>query len=498
MSFTCVGRDREWDCCGKIHADRHASLDCISSSGHQAAYSQRIPVEGVRSTLEKRYENWVVPSQNPVKGVTSERMLVSIFHSTWDFGGVLDTCFMWRIILNAGGEAGDAKAWLRSADASSPPVGDRSKTLAYARRTFVRELLGGLEDELFAKAAFAAQEEWVAWSEQKLLEENKEIEARPNADPKGEPEAKPDARMAKLHAALEEAMGTSSIDPEEVAAIAKGAATEAIAGAIEDGSLVYSIQVVSPEGAKWTPPEGALHNAFESVMQFVSIGEPVIVKGPAGTGKSFLAEQVAQSLGFSFASMSLSGGTAEHHFLGSRLPDATGAFVHRGTPFLEAFEEGGVMLLDEVDACDENVLLAINNGIANGSLPVPGRDGAPFARKHKDFRLIAAANTWGTGASAMYVGRNQLDAAFLDRFAQVSVDYDRKLEMAMCKDHPSLSARWHEIRDAVAKAQLRRVVSMRGLIRSLRMMDAHDWTVKQCVEQLVVSWTADERKTVGV
>ena len=98
----------------------------------------------------------------------------------------------------------------------------------------------------------------------------------------------------------------------------------------------------------------------------------------------------------------------------------------------------------------------------------------------------------------MYVGRNQLDASFLDRFAQVSVDYDRKLEMAMCKDHPSLSARWHEIRDAVAKAQLRRVVSMRGLIRSLRMMDAHDWTVKQCVEQLVVSWTADERKTVGV
>ena len=211
MSFTCVGRDREWDCCGKIHADRHASLDCISSSGHQAAYSQRIPVEGVRSTLEKRYENWVVPSQNPVKGVTSERMLVSIFHSTWDFGGVLDTCVVWRIVLNAAGEAGDAKAWLRSADAAKPPVGDRSKTLAYARRTFVRELLGGLdhEDETFVKAARAAQEEWVAWANQKRIEDSKPIEARPNADP----EAKPDARMAKLHAALEEAMGTSSIDP---------------------------------------------------------------------------------------------------------------------------------------------------------------------------------------------------------------------------------------------------------------------------------------------
>ena len=129
---------------------------------------------------------------------------------------------------------------------------------------------------------------------------------------------------------------------------------------------------------------------------------------------------------------------------------------------------------------------------------VPGRDGREVAKKHKDFRLIAAANTWGTGPSALYVGRNQLDAAFLDRFAQIEVDYDRKLELSICSDNKSLAIRWHEIRDKVASAQLRRVVSMRGLIRAQRMTMAHGWTIPQCVTQLTASWTDDERKTVGV
>lgn len=40
---------------------------------------------------------------------------------------------------------------------------------------------------------------------------------------------------------------------------------------------------------------------------------------------------------------------------------------------MEFYEEGGVFLLDEVDAADANVLLVINQALANGHLPVPNR-----------------------------------------------------------------------------------------------------------------------------
>jgi hypothetical protein len=48
--------------------------------------------------------------------------------------------------------------------------------------------------------------------------------------------------------------------------------------------------------------------------------------------------------------------------------------------------------------------------------------------------VCAAANTYGTGADALYVGRNQLDAATLDRFYVVEMDYDRKLEAKLAPE----------------------------------------------------------------
>ena len=52
-------------------------------------------------------------------------------------------------------------------------------------------------------------------------------------------------------------------------------------------------------------------------------------------------------------------------------------------------------------------------------------------KRHPDFHFIAAANTYGSGATLDYVGRNPLDAATLNRFVFTPVDYDEKLERAM-------------------------------------------------------------------
>ena len=290
--------------------------------------------------------------------------------------------------------------------------------------------------------------------------------------------------------------GGSSMSPEDVRAIAEQSARDAIASAASDGTLTMRVEVTRPDMSKWEiPGDEALHDKFHDCVGWLRVGVPVFLRGPAGTGKSMLGRQLAEAFHLPFASMSLSGGTAEYHFTGSRLPDADGAFRHRTTPFLDLFENGGVMLLDEVDACDENVLLAINDGIANGLLPVPGRDDAPFASKHKDFMLVCAANTWGTGPSAVYVGRNQLDGAFLNRFGLVEVDYDPKLERALCPDMPELVTKWQRLRDEVRSAQLRRIISMRELQRLYLRAQADGWTVQRCLQEAVLAWTPDEIKS---
>ena len=127
--------------------------------------------------------------------------------------------------------------------------------------------------------------------------------------------------------------------------------------------------------------------------------------GPAGCGKSHLAEQIAKALGLRFGSISCSAGMSEGQITGRLIPTGDGGrFEYQRSQFVEFYEEGGVFLLDEIDAADANVLLVINQALANGHLPVPNRTTNPQAKRHPDFVLIAAANTFGNGANRMYVG----------------------------------------------------------------------------------------------
>jgi len=109
--------------------------------------------------------------------------------------------------------------------------------------------------------------------------------------------------------------------------------------------------------------------------------------------------------------------------------------------------------------------------LANGQFSVPDSGLPPFKR-HADTVIICAANTYGRGADRQYVGRNQLDAATLDRFAfsTVFIDFDRGLERAIVRgylgDAPAgdelLS--WAEsVRDAIAKHRIRQILSTRGI-----------------------------------
>lgn len=91
---------------------------------------------------------------------------------------------------------------------------------------------------------------------------------------------------------------------------------------------------------------------------------------------------------------------------------------------------------------------------------------------HPDFRVVAAGNTIGQGASIEYVGRTQLDAASLDRFAVVDVDYDRTIEMSCARDDRELVDFIHDVRGAAKSAGIPMVVSYRTITRVAKMKSA--------------------------
>lgn len=189
--------------------------------------------------------------------------------------------------------------------------------------------------------------------------------------------------------------------------------------------------------------DAVFHEKFEDLLAPVVAKIPVLVTGEAGGGKTFSAVQIAQSLGLEFRSLSVGQQTSKTDLLGYL--DATGQYIT--TSFREMYENGGVFIMDEIDAGNSNVLIAINSALSNGFASFP--DGQ--VTQHKDFRFIATANTIGKGTGTRYVGRNQLDGALLDRFVVIEMGYSLMVESKIF----STTTR-------IAVSTLRKIIDERG------------------------------------
>jgi len=197
---------------------------------------------------------------------------------------------------------------------------------------------------------------------------------------------------------------------------------------------------------------GFYHEKYPQILRQTQLDEAIMLIGPAGSGKNVAVSQVAEALGLKMYYTN----NASNEFKLTGFIDAGGNY--RETEFYKAFKNGGVFFLDEIDNSDPSALIVINSALANGYMAFPHET----IDRHPDFRIIAAANTWGKGADLQYVGRNALDAATLDRFDNIFFDYDQKLEECLYPSEEVLKFMW-SFRDAVGKTKIPHVVSTRGI-----------------------------------
>jgi hypothetical protein len=218
---------------------------------------------------------------------------------------------------------------------------------------------------------------------------------------------------------------------------------------------------VAVEEPVYVESDEVFHDKYTQILTCVSANIPVYLAGPAGSGKNHTLEQVASSLDLDFYFTN----SVQQEYKITGFIDAGGNYHE--TEFYKAFTKGGLFFLDEMDASIPEVLVLLNAAIANRYFEFP--NGKVTA--HKDFRVVAAGNTVGSGANDMYTGRLVLDQATLDRFVIIDFDYCLKIELHLVKGNTELVDFIHELRKQATDKGIRATFSYRCMTMVTKLED---------------------------
>lgn len=205
-------------------------------------------------------------------------------------------------------------------------------------------------------------------------------------------------------------------------------------------------------------PKKLYHYTFDRILNQILMNKPVMLVGPSGSGKSYTAKQLANLLGVRLYNF---GFVADEITTIKGYTDYQGNFVE--TPFYEIYKNGGLCFFDEVDNSESKALMELNKIIgSNGYEPYLFPNGE-IVTPHPNFRIIAAGNTWGDGADALYSTREKLDAATMNRFASISYGYDKKIEKVILKDYLYMYEFTTTFRDYIENRKFDDVISTRDM-----------------------------------
>lgn len=205
------------------------------------------------------------------------------------------------------------------------------------------------------------------------------------------------------------------------------------------------------------------HSKHDTIKICIANDIPVYLAGPAGSGKNFIVEQIADELGWDFYFSN----SVQQEYKLTGFIDAGGDFHE--TEFYKACtsENDSVFFLDEMDASIPEVLVLLNAAIANGYFEFPtGR--VDLNKVH----FVAAGNTVGSGSDEMYTGRMVIDQATLDRFAIIEFGYDTNIEMLMAENDDDLVDFVHSLRSFSEMNGIRATFSYRCITMAKKLEKA--------------------------
>lgn len=209
---------------------------------------------------------------------------------------------------------------------------------------------------------------------------------------------------------------------------------------------------------------GLVHTSFVELLETVQDGNNVCMIGDAGSGKTHAPRQIAEAIKLKFWHIPIGPQTSKSDLLGF----INGAGKYVPSLLRRVYEEGGIALIDEMDAAN-SASLTIINGMLD-SLVSGFADG--MVERHPDAHFIAAMNTYGRGADMIYVGRAQLDAATLNRWEKIEWDTDFDLTRKLVKNDVWVNY-VQALYNSIARQKVRHIIGMRTAIMGGRRLAKH-------------------------
>lgn len=260
------------------------------------------------------------------------------------------------------------------------------------------------------------------------------------------------------------AMLAAMIGPHIASKVDEAAVQKMIDEAIEAAAMERPVEITFGELPKVTI-EADAHPSTKDLVSLALLGAMINVwpylYGPPGTGKSYAAVKLAQSLGKRAFILPLGPATMPSSVFGFVKPDGTTARTH----FREAWENGGVLILDELDQCAPELLTLLNGAMANNLATFPDA----IIERHKDCLIVATGNTTLRGGTKGHESRRKLDVASQDRFAYLHWARDEKSEKSRLKPltngHTDTFADWlSKVRSHIDAHRPEIVSSQRGSV----------------------------------
>jgi len=157
-------------------------------------------------------------------------------------------------------------------------------------------------------------------------------------------------------------------------------------------------------------------DSFQQIVDDVVLGNNVFLVGGAGTGKTYMAENLIahMALGRQHITINCSQWTSPTEIIGGQTMDG---YVEG--KLIEAWKNGYLLILDELPKIDPNTAGLFNDALAKTKVPdaVIFNGRKESFKKHANFACIATGNIYPDKESTIYGANNKQDLSLLDRFS---------------------------------------------------------------------------------
>lgn len=192
------------------------------------------------------------------------------------------------------------------------------------------------------------------------------------------------------------------------------------------------------------PDSHYIYPETETLMVLLALSRQkrnrIWIAGYAGTGKTQLAINILNAMNYPFIRMSFDSSTSRSEVVGRwKASNGSTEFVY--SPLIRAMKFGAAVILDEIDSANPDVLAVLRSILEeNPHIMVP--ETGELITAHKDFRVVATANTFGAGDdTGLFRTTNVMSVPDRQRFPiKVKMDYlpaDAEVKVLL-KEFPDL------------------------------------------------------------